>query len=130
MKPIFVAAIVVGISCFTGPSIQAANQARHPSSGSYLTLEKEYNTKCMRPYDGDYPFGGGLVEGAFLYSADQSHYFTKLDLLTGECAKAASVPSSMFDPKAISSKYLVAEDGVSSRYSAYLKSDWSRKGSL
>jgi hypothetical protein len=105
----------------------SANAQPLETSGAFLTPGIAYRTDCIKLYD------NAPTDGRYLYASDgwtSNNYFTRLDLLTGTCAKAAALPAMEFAPQAFSGDYLIAEDGHYSRYSVYAKTDWKRHGTL
>jgi hypothetical protein len=96
-------------------------------AAGYLQLEKTYHTKCLSLYERVVPDGRNvyLSQGFF-----KDNYFTRLDLLSGECGKVAPLPSMEFSARAFSAQYMFAMDGIYNRHSIYRKSGWTRTGTL
>jgi hypothetical protein len=95
----------------------------------YLTPLKSYPTRCMGLWESE-QIGLGGKHWFYSEGLSEDNYFTMLDVLTGECHRAGSLPRYNFDPVAVSDAYVIARDGLYNRHSVYTRSDWQRHGTL
>lgn len=124
--------LMAGIVLLAAVSPAPASPAASPTnlSGSpYLTPLESYQTRCMGLYD-TVRFRLDGKHWLFSEGWGKDNFFVTLDVLTGECARAGSLPLSEFEPVAFSDKYLLVQDGIYHRHSIYTKSDWQRHGTL
>jgi hypothetical protein len=94
---------------------------------NHLRLEKEYHSDCLPLFEEVH------LDGSYVYhtkGSGENNYFSKLNLLNGECTKVAELPTMHFHAQLASDKYLLAHDGIYNRYSIYIKPDWKRYGSI
>jgi hypothetical protein len=96
--------------------------------GKSLILESEYETSLLSPYNISEP-DNGIVYSSKGYS--NSNHAVALTLLTGYVHEIISdLPSSTFQVRAVSEKYILTDDGIYNRISIYDKQAGKRLGTL
>ncbi len=117
-SPLQILLLLIALLC------SASNSA---SGRDSLEPETEYHTDCLSL------FGGVYLDGPYAFHTKgfpKDNYFSRLNVLNGECSKVRDLPSAEFRATLFSDKYLFAKDGIYNRHSIYQKSNWQRFGSL